>query len=132
MSLDQDTLPERGAIHQETSVKVLCDWHEDALDLLDSLKSQIAAYNMFDDHDDDDYDWAARAQSKVGYAGTTLRRVERRMIELGLDLPLTVDKKERQRIRFLEGLVGFLQRLCESNGVVHGTDPVVYTKADKA
>jgi hypothetical protein len=132
MSLEHDSLPEREDIHQENSIKTLCEWHENALDLLDSLKAQIAAYNLFEDHDDEDYGWAARAQSKVGYAGTTLRRVERRMIELGLDLPLTVDKKERQRIRFLEGLVGFLQRLCESNGVVHGTDPVVYTKADKA
>jgi hypothetical protein len=132
MSLEHDALPEREAIHQETDIEVLRDWHENALDLFDSLKSQIAAFNMFEYHDDEDYDWATRAQSKVGYAGTTLRRIERRIVEIGLDLPITVDRKERQRIRSLENLVGFLQRLCERNNIEHGTSPVTYSKGDAA
>ena len=124
MTTEQDSLPDRFDIRRETSIKTLCDWHEDALDLFDKIKSQIVVHNLIEDHDDEDYDWASRAKLKAAYAGTALRRIERRMIEMGLDLPLTVDRHERHRIRFLEGLANYLQRLCDDNGIEHGSAPI--------
>lgn len=132
MSLDHDTMPEREKIQQETDAKVLMEWHDNAIDLLDSLKSQVAAHNLFEDYEDEDDDaWAFRAKTKAGYVGTALRRIERRMVEVGLDLPLTVGRKERQRMRYLEGLISFLQRLCDKNGIEHGTTPIVRTKSEE-
>jgi hypothetical protein len=131
MSSEYEAFPERKEIEQETSAEVLCEWYNEASDLLDNIKAQIAAHNLFVYHDEESCEWASRARSKAGYAGTALRRIERRMIKIGLELPLNVDRKERQRIRFLEGLVGFLQRLCERNDIEHGTDPVVYSKGEE-
>jgi hypothetical protein len=124
MTIEQDSLPDRFAIRRETRIKILCDWHEDALDLFDKIKAQISVHNLIEDHDEESYEWADRAKLKAAYAGTALRRIERRMIELGLDLPLTVDRHERNRIRFLEGLANFLQRLCDDHGIEHGSTPI--------
>ena len=121
MSFDADSLPSREEIQQETDAATLNAWHEDALDLLDTVKAQLAAHNLIDQHEDEDYDWAIRAKGKAGYVGTALRRMERRMIQIDMPLPLTVDRKEREQIRHLISLVGYLQRLCESNGIEHGT-----------
>jgi len=132
MNIEHDTMPDREEIQQETSAKVLLDWHENAVDLYDNLKAQVAAHNLFDDHSSDDVDWAIRAKSKAGFVGVSLRRIERRMVEIGLELPLTMDRKERQRIRHLEGIAGFLQRLCDKNGIEHNTAPVVRTKSEEA
>jgi hypothetical protein len=130
MSLDQDTLPERYEIEDETDHDTLRQWHTDAVDLFERIKAQIAAHNLFDDHDDDEIEWAHRAKHKAGYAGTALRRIERRMVAVGLELPLTVQRKERQRIVFLEGLADFLQRTCDEAGIEHGTAPIVRTKGE--
>jgi hypothetical protein len=123
-------MPERSEIEQETSTKVLVDWHDNAIDLLDSLKAQIAAHILFGVYDDDDEAWAFRAKTKAGYVGTALRRIERRMVQVGLELPLTVGRKERERMHYLEGVVGFLQRLCDRNEIEHGTPPIVRTKRE--
>jgi len=131
MNIEHDTMPDREEIQQETSAKVLLDWHENAVDLYDNLKAQVAAHNLFDDHSSDDVDWAIRAKSKAGFVGASLRRIERRMVEIGLELPLTMDRKERQRIRHLEGVASFLQRLCDKNGIEHNTAPVVRTKSEE-
>jgi hypothetical protein len=130
MSLEHDAMPERSEIEQETSTKVLVDWHDNAIDLLDSLKAQIAAHILFGVYDDDDEAWAFRAKTKAGYVGTALRRIERRMVQVGLELPLTVGRKERERMHYLEGVVGFLQRLCDRNEIEHGTPPIVRTKRE--
>ena len=130
MSLEHDAMPERSEIEQETSTKVLVDWHDNAIDLLDSLKAQIAAHILFGVYDDDDEAWAFRAKTKAGYVGTALRRIERRMVQIGLELPLTVGRKERERMHYLEGVVGFLQRLCDRNEIEHGTPPIVRTKRE--
>ena len=131
MSLEHDAMPEREKIEQETNTKTLMDWHDNAIDLLDSLKAQVAAHNLFEGYDDEDDDgWAFRAKTKAGYVGTALRRIERRMVEVGLDLPLTVGRKERERMHYLEGIVGFLQRLCDRNEIEHGTPPIVRTKRE--
>ena len=131
MSLDYEALPERGEIQQETNPEVLTEWHENILDLLDNIKSQVAAYNLFDFHDEDEDSWAIRTRANAGYVGTALRQIERRMVEVGLELPLTVGRKERDRIRFLQGLVNFLQRLCDRNEIDHGTDRVSRPKDEK-
>lgn len=130
MSLEHDAMPERSEIEQETSTKVLVDWHDNAIDLLDSLKAQIAAHILFGVYDDDDEAWAFRAKTKAGYVGTALRRIERRMVQIGLELPLTVGRKERERMHYLEGVVGFLQRLCDRNEIEHGTPAIVRTKRE--
>jgi hypothetical protein len=130
VSLEHDAMPERSEIEQETSTKVLVDWHDNAIDLLDSLKAQIAAHILFGVYDDDDEAWAFRAKTKAGYVGTALRRIERRMVQIGLELPLTVGRKERERMHYLEGVVGFLQRLCDRNEIEHGTPPIVRTKRE--
>lgn len=130
MSLEHEALPDRGEIQQETDAEVLSDWHENAIDLLDNIKSQIAAYNLFEEHNEDSDSWAIRTQAKAGYVGTALRRIERRMVEIGLELPLTVGRKERDRIRFLEGLANFLQRLCDRNEIDHGTERISRPKDD--
>jgi hypothetical protein len=121
MSFDLDNLPKREEIQTQTDLVTLNEWHEEAIDLLDTLKAQLAAYNLLDQHDDEDYEWAIRVKGKAGYAGTALRRIERRMVQLDAPLPLTVDRKERELINHLNGIVGFLQRLCEKNDIEHGT-----------
>jgi hypothetical protein len=123
-------LPERHAIQQETSEATLLQWHDEIVDLFDVMKSQIAAHNMIEDHSDEDYDWADRAKVRVAYVGTALRRVERRMVALGYTLPVTVARAERDYIRYLSGLVGFLQRLCDSHDIEHGTRPVSVPKKE--
>lgn len=125
MSIDQDTLPERADIERERDPKVLKGWHTDALDLFEKIKAQIDAHNLFGDHDDDEYAWASRARMKAGYAGTALRRIERRMLDLDLELPLTVDRRERHRIRYLENLAVKLQRICDEAGIKHNTKPII-------
>jgi hypothetical protein len=123
MSEDPDSLPSREEIHRETSTATLFEWHEDTLDLFDILKAQLAAYNMITDHEDEEYAWAMRAKTKAGYAGVTIRRIERRMIQLNIPLPLTVDREERDRIRHLQGVVRFLRKLCDSRGIDHAGAP---------
>ena len=117
MTTDREYLPERDEVAKETNVLTLSLWHEDAVDMLDRLKSQLTAHNMIDDHSEEDYSWANRVKLKAGYAGTALRRIERRLITLGLPLPITVDRKERERIKYLEDRVGFLKTLCIDNGI---------------
>lgn len=117
MTTDREYLPERDEVAKETNVLTLSLWHDDAVDMLDRLKSQLTAHNMIDDHSDEDYSWANRVKLKAGYAGTALRRIERRLITLGLPLPLTVDRAERERIKYLEDRVGFLKTLCIDNGI---------------
>jgi hypothetical protein len=133
MSLYRDILPEREEIHEETNTETLLYWHEDATDMFEMLKERLAAYNMATDRTDDERNWAIRAKGKIAYAGTVVRRIERRMLELSMDLPMTVSRKERQReerdrIEYLEGLAILLQRLCRENGIEHGTDPIKRTK----
>ena len=123
MSEDPDNLPSREEIQQEKDIATLCEWHEDTLDLFDTLKAQLAAYNLITEYEDDEYAWAMRAKTKAGYAGVTLRRIERRMIQLNLPLPLTVDRDERDRIRHLQGVIRFLRKLCDSHGIDHGGAP---------
>ena len=117
MTTEREYLPERDEVAKETNVLTLTLWHEDAVDMLDRLKSQLTAHNMIDDHSEEDYSWANRVKLKAGYAGTALRRIERRLVTLGLPLPLTVDRKERERIKYLEERVGFLKTLCHSHGI---------------
>jgi hypothetical protein len=88
MSFDLDNLPKREEIQTQTDLVTLNEWHEEAIDLLDTLKAQLAAYNLLDQHDDEDYEWAIRVKGKAGYAGTALRRIERRMVQLDAPLPL--------------------------------------------
>lgn len=123
MAFDPDDMPSREDIQQTTDVATLCEWHEDALDLFDRLKAQLAAHNMIDEYEDEDYAWAMRVKTKAGYAGSTLRRIERRMIQLNVPLPLTVDRDERDRIRYLQGVIRFLRKLCESHGIDHSGAP---------
>lgn len=124
MTTDREYLPERDEIAKETNVLTLSLWHDDAVDMLDRLKAQLTAHNMIDDHSDEDYSWANRVKLKAGYAGTALRRIERRLILLGLPLPLTVDRKERERIRYLEERIGFLKTLCISHGIDTNPDKI--------
>ena len=121
MSFDTDNLPSREAIQQQTNAETLNAWHEEAIDLMDTVKAQLEAHNLIDQHEDEDYDWAMRAKGKAGYVGTALRRIERRMVQIGVPLPLTVDRKERDQIRHLSNLVSYLQRICDKNGIEHDT-----------
>ena len=108
--------PERSEIAEETDTEQLLDWHEDALDLLDTLKAQLSAWKVAGCVDPAP-GWSMRAQSKAGYAATTLKRIERRMIALGMDLPLTVEREEREQIRHLTMTVKKLRYECISAGI---------------
>ena len=120
---DPDTMPTREEIHGENDVATLRDWHEDVLDLYDRLKAQLNAHNLVHDCEDEEYAWAMRVKTKAGHAGAALRRIERRMIQLNIPLPLTVDREERDRIRHLQGVIRFLRKLCDSHGIDHGGAP---------
>ena len=131
MNEDPDHLPSREQIRWEMSPAKLSEWHEETLDLFDILKSQLDAYNLIKEYEDEEYAWAMRARTKAGYAGVTLRRVERRMIELNMPLPLTVDREERDRIRHLQGVVRFLRKLCDTRGIDHGGAPTTRKAHDE-
>jgi len=110
-------LPEHTEIADTSDFATLMHWHEEAAELFDNIKAQLHAYTLTGNITDDDEDWAIRARSKVGYAGATLRRIERRIVALGGDLPLTVDREERELIGKLKHRVRLLEYLLRSNGI---------------
>ena len=112
-----DPLPERDEIADETDMEVLLEWHAESVDLLDSLKSQLTAAKLVGNINPDYEAWAFRAGAKAGYAGTTLRRIERRIVTLGGELPLTVDREERDTIGRLKRRVSILEYLLRKNGI---------------
>lgn len=131
MSSDLDIVLTREDIFEENDIVTLCDWHEDVLDLYDRLKAQLNAHNLVNDCEDAEYAWAMRVKTKAGHAGAALRRIERRMIQLNIPLPLTVDREERDRIRHLQGVVRFLRKLCDSHGIDHGGAPTTRRAHDE-
>lgn len=111
-------LPLRADIGEESDPATLAEWHEDAIDMVDALKSQLSAHK--EAGASDPYEgWRNRVQTKLGYAATTVRRIERRMVTLGYELPLTVAREERERIVSLLYAVRRLRGLCDDAGIDH-------------
>lgn len=113
---NNDPLPTREEIEDERDIGLLYEWHEDVLDVLDHIKAQIAAWKLTGEVDPSP-DWALRVQSKAGFAGATLKRIERRLITLGAELPLTVEREEREMILKLRHAVKLLRHKCEEAGI---------------
>ena len=113
-------LPEREDITTTSDLATLMHWYEETLDVFDSVKSQLHAFTITGSITDDDDEWAIRARSKVGYAKSTLRRIERRIISLGGPLPLTVEREERELINTLRHRVRVLEAILRANGISEG------------
>ena len=114
--MSNDPLPTREEIEDKRDIGLLYEWHEDVLDVLDHIKAQIAAWKLTGEVDPSP-DWALRVQSKAVLAGATIRRIERRLIALGADLPLTVEREEREMILKLRSTVRQLRQACAEAGV---------------
>lgn len=115
MNTTEFELPTRDEIEEEKDHEELMFWHEETLDLLDDLKSQLHAYRLAGAEPSPG--WSVRVQRKASTVGLTLRRIERRMISLNANLPLTVDREEREQIRRLSILVSKLRQECKQAGV---------------
>lgn len=111
-----DELPEREEIERERDLEELYAWHEDALDTLDNIKAQLAAWKMTGCIEPST-GWVMRVQTKAGHVGATLKRIERRIIRVGGELPLTVDREEREKIMRLQRVVKLLRHKCEEAGI---------------
>lgn len=114
---DNQDLPQREEIDSVDNLELLMEWHEDVLDLFDSIKAQLQAYKMTGRDDEEHESWTIRAGAKAAYAGTTLRRIERRIVRLGGPLPLTVDREEREQIGKLKYRIRALEHLLNKNGI---------------
>lgn len=112
-----DELPTRDEIRAETDLRTLEEWHEEALDLLDSLKAQLHSAKIVGVLNADYEDWIHRTGAKAGYAGSTLRRIERRIVTLGGELPLTVEREERELITKLKRRVSSLEHFLRKQGL---------------
>jgi hypothetical protein len=110
-------LPEREEIAATNDLATLMYWHEEAADVFDSVKAQIHAYVIAGSIMDGDEEWVVRARTKAGYAGATLRRIERRIVSLGAPLPLNVDRVEREQIGTLKHRVRVLEYLLRKYGI---------------
>ena len=78
--------------------KTLNRWHVSFFDLFDDLQSRIEAYQLAGTAAEE---WVRRAAGKVAFAKMGTRWVERRLAELGFDLPCTRGGREREMIREL-------------------------------
>ena len=116
-------LPEREEIATTSDLATLMYWHEEAADVFDSVKAQMHAYSIVGSVMDGDEEWAVRARAKAGYAGATLRRIERRIVSLGAPLPLNVDRAERELINTLRHRVRVLEAILRANGISEGEQP---------
>lgn len=80
--------------------------HTQAYDLSDEVLSRIEAFRAAGTASED---WLLRSGKAVSIGKITMRRVERRFIELGLEPPVTRDGYERDTIRRLKGQLRQLQ-----------------------
>lgn len=103
-------------IMAEDDLALLLEWHECAMDVLDNIKARISAAAMAGASGSQHEDWVRRASSKAGFAGSAVRRIERRIVSLGGDLPLTVERSERERIGRLQARVRALEAFLRKNG----------------
>lgn len=113
---NNEDLPSREEIEAERDPRVLYAWHDNAVDLFDNIKSQLEAWKLAGKVDASP-DWSARAQIKAGFAGSTIRRIERQMVRLNVELPLTVDFDDRQRIVRLLRTIKRLRQVCAEAGL---------------
>lgn len=90
-------------------------WHADAQDILDSIKAQVEMNDLLEIDEGDN--WAIRARDKATYARIGMKRIERRLLELGCDLPASSDSALAEQLRRVKGAVNRLHALCERNGV---------------
>lgn len=93
------------------SEKTLNEWHRLLFDLFDEIQSKIEAYQLAGTATDD---WVRRASGKVAFAKMAIRWTERRMAELGFDLPSTRGGREREMIRDLRRQLREAQAEIES------------------
>jgi len=114
---DYPELPERDQINGTTDLDTLMMWHEDAVEVFDSIKAQLSTFKITGPLNDEDALWAIRARTKANFAGATVRRVERQIVALGGPLPLTVDREERERLGKLGHRVRVLEHLLEKHGI---------------
>ena len=112
-----DELPTLDEIRKTDDLDTLADWHEDAVDLLDSLKAQLSAARLVGALNAEYEGWIHRTGAKAGYAGSTLRRIERRILALGGPLPLTVEREEREQIAKLKRRVSSLEHFLRKQGL---------------
>jgi len=113
--MNEFELPTRDEIEEETNLEELMFWHEDTLDLLDHLKSQLHVYKLTGIELSPG--WTNKIQIKAANVAVTLKRIERRMIRLNAELPLTVDREEREKIRRLNFIISKLRHECKQAGV---------------
>ena len=110
-----DDTPSRDEIEKETDTALLLEWHNDMVDLTDALKCQLEVNR---DHPDImPENWWRKVIGKVAYCSTAVRRIERRLLALGADLPLTVDRQERETIRRLRNTIFALRARCKDGGI---------------
>lgn len=62
----------------------LLEWHDDLIDLYDSLRSHLEVRGPLRVASDD---WMIRAADKASSVKTNLRRVERQLVNCGFELP---------------------------------------------
>lgn len=63
----------------------LLEWHEELIDLWDSVRSHLEVRNGLTCTSND---WLVRAADKAAAAKTNLRRVERQLLSCGFPLPI--------------------------------------------
>ena len=85
----------------------MLEWHREAYDIADEIKCKMEASKYSQETDSS---WLHRATGKLSVCLMVMRWVDRRLSELGLELPATVDRYERETIRQLREEVSTLRR----------------------
>lgn len=105
----------REAIFDCDHPDTLYAWHTDAQDILDSIKAQVEMNDLLEIDEGDS--WAIRARDKATYARIAMKRIERRLLDMGHDLPPSSDSALAEQLRRVKGTVARLHDLCTKNGI---------------
>lgn len=103
---DAVLLPPRHEIALSEDAAALRQWHGQAYDLEDQVQAQIKSNQVAEIVNPE---WLKRAAGALAVAQMAMKRIERRLIELGEDPPLTRNGYERNEIRKLRGQVRALK-----------------------
>jgi hypothetical protein len=115
-------LAERSEIASCSDALLLAVWHADAYDLHDDIVARIEMHRLAGS---EKRDWLHRAATKGAHAKVAMKRIERRMLELGLEPPLTRNGHERNIIRQLKDEIRALkQEIKDLRVEAEGPEPV--------
>ncbi len=112
-------IPRRDEIEDNSDAAELREWHEECIDMADVILSQIESRRAAGTADPD---WLIRVSDKLTFAKMATRRIERRLVELGREPPITRDTAENRRIGRLVRDNKELRKALAAAGV---SDPTV-------